>query len=117
MQRNTGTTRRTNGTSHLGTTRPDPDGAGSLTSPVTTYGYSGTTRKLVTITDPLSHAATVAYDYLGLFDQITAADGGVQKLDPYQSRGIPASGNNSATHLDKGIAEDYCYRVEMSIIF
>ena len=77
-------------------TRPDPDGAGSLTSPVTTYGYSGTTRKLVTITDPLSHAATVAYDYLGLFDQITAADGGVQKLDPYQSRGIPASGTGTS---------------------
>ena len=77
-------------------TRPDPDGAGSLTSPVTTYGYSGTTRKLVTIIDPLSHAATVAYDYVGLFDQITAADGGVQKLDPYQSRGIPASGTGTS---------------------
>ncbi len=76
-------------------TRPDPDGAGSLTSPVTTYGYSGTTRKLVTITDPLSHASTIAYDYVGLFDQITAADGGVQKLDPYQSRGIPASGTGT----------------------
>ena len=24
---------------------------------------------------------------------------------------------NRATHLDKGIAEDYCYQVEMSIIF
>jgi YD repeat-containing protein len=76
-------------------TRPDPDGAGSLTSPVTTYAYSGTTRKLVTITDPLSHAATIAYDYVGLFDQVTAADTGVQKLDPYQARGIPASGTGT----------------------
>ena len=25
--------------------------------------------------------------------------------------------NNCATHLAKGIAEDYCYQVEMSIIF
>ncbi|MEJ7590407.1 MAG: Ig-like domain-containing protein, partial [Planctomycetaceae bacterium] len=76
-------------------TSPDPDGAGPLTSPVTTYGYSGTTRKLTTIADPLSHVATIAYDYVGLFDQITAADGGVQKLDPYQSRGIPASGTGT----------------------
>ncbi|MEJ7591975.1 MAG: hypothetical protein WKF77_10530 [Planctomycetaceae bacterium] len=77
-------------------TAPDPDGAGALTSPVTNYAYSGTTRRLTTITDPLSHAATIAYDSVGLFDQITAADGGVQKLDPYQSRGIPASGTGTA---------------------
>ncbi|MBL8815478.1 MAG: RHS repeat protein, partial [Planctomyces sp.] len=77
-------------------TKPDPDGAGSLSSPVTTFGYSGTTRQLITITDPLSHVSTIAYDYVGLFDQVTAADGGVQKLDPYQSRGLPASGTGTS---------------------
>src|SRR5438105_9692926 len=36
-------------------TAPDPDGAGALTSPVTGYAY-GSSHRLSSTTDPLSHA-------------------------------------------------------------
>lgn len=42
-------------------TSPDPDGAGSLTSPVTSYEYDAA-GNITKITDPRSYATTFAYD-------------------------------------------------------
>jgi len=44
-------------------TLPDPDGAGSLTSPVWSYGYAS--GRLISVTDPLNRATTFTYDFCG----------------------------------------------------
>ncbi|MEK7293752.1 MAG: Ig-like domain-containing protein, partial [Nitrospirota bacterium] len=54
-------------------TARDPDGAGPLSAPVTAYSYSGTTRRLTSVTDPLNHATSVAYDFAGRVSQISYA--------------------------------------------
>ncbi|MFT3920971.1 MAG: RHS repeat protein [Myxococcales bacterium] len=54
-------------------TLPDPDGSGSLTSPVFYYTYNGN-GQLVTETDPLGHVTTYAYDSRGRQTSVTSPD-------------------------------------------
>jgi RHS repeat-associated protein len=54
------------------TTLPDPDGAGSQTSPVYTYTYYADGR-LKTTTDPLSNVTTNTYDVMGRLVLVTDA--------------------------------------------
>jgi len=55
------------------TTLPDPDGAGSQTSPVYTYSYYADGR-LKTTTDPLSNTSTNTYDVMGRLVKVTQPD-------------------------------------------
>jgi RHS repeat-associated protein len=57
----------------LTVTQPDPDGAGILTSPVTTYAYN-TAGWLETVTDPLSRVTKTEYDRLGRTIKTTLPD-------------------------------------------
>ena len=54
-------------------TLPDPDGAGSLTAPVTTYTYNSN-NQLLTTTDALGYVTTNAYDNLGRLKSVTQPD-------------------------------------------
>ncbi len=54
-------------------TQPDPDGAGPLTAPVTSYTYD-TSGNLLTETDPLGNVTTYAYDSLDRVTSETGAD-------------------------------------------
>ena len=45
-------------------TRPDPDGSGPLSAPVTTFGYT-TEGWLESVTDPENHTATIDYNFAG----------------------------------------------------
>lgn len=80
-------------------TAPDPDGSGSLAAPITAYAYSGSTSRLVSITDPLSRATAIAYDFAGRFDEATYADNSTRSFAAWQTRGLvdPASGEGTET--------------------
>ncbi len=53
-------------------TAPDPDGAGTLTSPVTSYAYSSTTGQLLTLTNP--DASTEVFTYNTADQPLTVKD-------------------------------------------
>ncbi|MBW3540935.1 MAG: hypothetical protein KY476_11745 [Planctomycetes bacterium] len=57
-------------------TRPDPDGAGPLTSPVITYAYD-TLGRVTSVTDALSNNTSYAYDQADRITSVTDALGGV----------------------------------------
>jgi YD repeat-containing protein len=78
-------------------TAPDPDGAGSLAAPVTAYAYSGTTRRLASVTDPLNHVTSVSYDFAGRASQITDAANGTNSFTVWQRRGLPDLGSGQGT--------------------
>ncbi|MBI3861675.1 MAG: cadherin-like domain-containing protein, partial [Planctomycetia bacterium] len=67
-------------------TAPDPDGAGSLASPVTSYSYTG--NLLTGITDPLSHATTLSYSYGDRLSQATYADSNTVQFTPAEMTGL-----------------------------
>ena len=56
-------------------TQPDPDGAGSLTRPFTTFAYDAA-GNLLSVTDPLNHVTSYEYDDLHRRIKITDAESG-----------------------------------------
>ncbi len=54
-------------------TDPDPDGAGSLTSPVTSYTYNAASR-VTKVTDALSNYTQYAYNANGALTTVTQMD-------------------------------------------
>src|SRR4029077_13485829 len=68
-------------------TAPDPDGAGSLTSPVTSYSY-GTVHRLTVITDALSHTTTLAYAFSGRLSGATFPDSATNSFSAAETLGL-----------------------------
>jgi RHS repeat-associated protein len=66
-------------------TEPDPDGAGPLSSPVTTYNYNET-GKLASVIDPRGLETDVTYDNVGLVDQIVQRCGGTIDVTTLESQ-------------------------------
>lgn len=78
-------------------TQPDPDGAGSLASPVWGMTYDSTTGQLSSHIDPLSHATSFSYNSNSRrLSQITFADSTTWTLTPVQTIGLP-SGTSGQT--------------------
>jgi RHS repeat-associated protein len=69
-----------------GVTLPDPDGVGSLTSPVWAYAY--TSGRLTGVTDPLSRATTFTYDFAGRLQRATRPDTNYEDFVAVQNRGL-----------------------------
>ena len=78
-------------------TAPDPDGSGSQAAPVTSYGYSGTTRLLTSVTDPLNHATQIAYDFAGRLSSLTDAASTTFPFAIWQTRSLPNSSAGQGT--------------------
>ena len=83
-------------------TRPDPDGAGPLTSPVTTHTYDLVGNQLSS-TDPLGRVTRVTYDGLDRVVTVTDALGGVSSV------GYDAEGNivSSSDALGRVTVSEY----------
>lgn len=81
-------------------TAPDPDGSGSLSAPVTSYGYSGTTRRLTSVTDPLSHVTQIAYDFAGRLSSVTDAASTAFAFAIWQTRSLPNSSTGQGTETN-----------------
>jgi RHS repeat-associated protein len=72
-------------------TQPDPDGAGTLTSPETTFTYDSTTHQLTGRTDPLSYVTSYSY---GSHDRLTTTanpDSSSKTLTALQTIGLPTA--------------------------
>ena len=75
----------------------DPDGAGSLASPVWSMAYDSTTGQLSSHTDPLSNATLFYYNSNSRrLSQIVYADSSTWTLTPVQTIGLP-SGTSGQT--------------------
>lgn len=81
-------------------TEADPDGSGSLASPVTTYAYNGS-GLLTKVTDPRGGQSQVSYDFTGRVSSIEQACGGTSTLQAYATVGLPnvAVTGYDAAHL------------------
>src|SRR5205814_4652315 len=69
-------------------TAPDPDGAGSLTSPVTAYAYVSSSHRISSITDPLSHATSLSYSFAKRLSGATFADSSTNSFSPTEMAGV-----------------------------
>jgi RHS repeat-associated protein len=69
-------------------TEPDPDGAGPLAAPVTTYAYDAVTGLLTTIVDPRGEVTTMEYDHAGKLSRIVQPCGGISNYSMYRSLGV-----------------------------
>src|SRR5205823_2375327 len=69
-------------------TAPDPDGAGSLTSPVTAYAYVSSSHRISSITDPLSHATSLSYSFANRLSGATFADSSTNSFSPTEMAGV-----------------------------
>ncbi len=72
----------------LSVTQPDPDGAGPLESPITTYGYDLVTGLLTTIVDPRGEVTAMEYDHSGQLSKIVQPCGGESTYTMYRSLGV-----------------------------
>jgi RHS repeat-associated protein len=72
----------------ISVTQPDPDGAGPLDNPVTTYGYHPVTGRLVTIVDPRGEVTTLGYDHAGLLSTIIQPCGGTSTYSMFRSLAV-----------------------------
>ncbi|MGE3407544.1 MAG: Calx-beta domain-containing protein [Pirellulales bacterium] len=68
-------------------TRPDPDGGGALSAPVTTFAYDGTTGLMTSMTDPLGAVTSYTYDYARTVATITE-NGSVRSFDASRAYGL-----------------------------
>src|SRR6185312_9264773 len=75
------------------TTLPDPDGAGSLASPVYLTGYDNLDRT-ISQTDPLSHETTLVFDDVNrtLTTTLPDPDGGGSLTSPVTVQSFDARG-------------------------
>ena len=80
-------------------TQPDPDGAGSLAAPVTSFTYDGTTHRLTKVTDPLNHDTSFTYGTHGRLTKVTHPDNKYWQLTALNTIGLPTgtSGNSLVT--------------------
>ncbi len=72
-------------------TDPDPDGAGSLAAPVTSFSYDSTDR-MTRLTDPRSNGTTWVYDGAGRVAEIQRPDSVAEHLTPLQDWGLSGGG-------------------------
>jgi RHS repeat-associated protein len=89
-------------------TQPDPDGAGSLASPETTFTYDSTTHQLTGRTNPLNFATSYTY---GSHDRLTTTanpDSSSKTLTAIQTIGLPTAttGNSLAAAAPAGNLSD-----------
>jgi RHS repeat-associated protein len=69
-------------------TRPDPDGGGAQTAPVTTYEYDATTGLLERIESPREEETLIEYDHARKVSLITQACGGESEYAAFRSLGV-----------------------------
>lgn len=80
-------------------THPDPDGAGSLASPVTEYSYDATTSLLTTREDALDYDTTFTYDSTSRrLTSIGHPNTTTWSLTAQQSIGLSTGSGNSLVH-------------------
>ena len=91
-------------------TEADPDGGGSLTSPVTAFAYDDA-NQLITVTDALARVTTYAYDNLGRLKTTTLPDpdGGGSLTSPVYTTSYDAVGNVLTTTDPLGNVTTYAY--------
>ena len=78
-------------------TLPDPDGSGSLASPVNQFAYSTTHQQLTSRTDPLNHATTYGYNATDLrLRTVTYPDSNSKAIVPIESLGLPSGTTGNA---------------------
>jgi YD repeat-containing protein len=89
-------------------TQPDPDGAGSQTSPVTSFSYNATSHLLTQVTDPVSRATQFSYGSHGRLATITNADSTTRQLTSLQTIGLPTgtTGNSLTSANPQGTLTD-----------
>ena len=89
-------------------TQPDPDGAGSLASPVTEFSYDATSHLLVTVTNPLDDDTDFTYGSHNRLTKITYPDTKSWQLTSLQTIGLPTatSGNDLTSADPKGTSTD-----------
>lgn len=87
----------------LSETRPDPDGAGPLAAPVTSYTYDNAGNKL-TETDPRGNTTTYAYDNANRLVSSTGPDpdGGGPQPAPVTTYAYDPNGNLASTVEPRG---------------
>jgi YD repeat-containing protein len=77
-------------------TAPDPDGAGPLAAPLTSYAYDSSNR-LTGITDPLSNVTTLSYSFSGRLSQATFPDTNTAQFTPFETLGLVDTGAGFGT--------------------
>ena len=94
-------------------TAPDPDGAGPLSAPVTAYAY-GSSNRLSSVTDPLSHVTSLTYGFSGRVSQITFADTNNAQFTPIEvdglvniGAGVGTSSNPAAPYVPGSITAGF----------
>ncbi|MDA1049218.1 MAG: hypothetical protein O3C40_01890, partial [Planctomycetota bacterium] len=82
-------------------TQPDPDGAGPLTAPETTFTYDATSHQLTKVTNPLNDATQFEYGSHDRLKKITHPDANIWQLTALQTVGLPTgTTGNSLTAAD-----------------
>ena len=94
-------------------TGPDPDGAGSETAPVTSYGRDATTGQLTSVTDPRGKETDYGYDADGNLTSVTTPEG-EETTYGYDSGGrmtskVEARGNVSGCSCTASYTWTYTY--------
>ena len=76
-------------------TQPDPDGAGALAAPVTSFAYNATTHRMSSTTNPLNQVEGFAFGTHGRLTTITHPDMSYWQQVAIQTVGLPTgtSGN------------------------
>ena len=89
-------------------TQPDPDGAGSQTSPVTSFAYDPTSHRLSSVTNPLSQVESFSFGTHGRLSTITHPDASYRTLVALQTVGLPTgtSGNTISVANPTGSVTD-----------
>ena len=70
-------------------TQPDPDGAGSQNSPVTSFAYDPTSHRFSSVTNPLSQVESFSYGTHGRLSTVTHPDSSYRSLVAIQTVGLP----------------------------
>ena len=89
-------------------TQPDPDGAGSLAAPVTSFSYDATAHRLTQRTDALSQETDYTYGSHGRLTTITHPDSNDIELESLQTIGLPSgtTGNSLTAANPEGTLTD-----------
>jgi RHS repeat-associated protein len=92
------------------TTQPDPDGAGPLTAPMTSFTYNAVS-DVLTQTDPLGRVASFNYDVLDRLTQTTLPDpdGAGPLTSPVHTRAYNAASDLTSTTDSLGQVTSYGY--------